>query len=231
MKKIVLLLLAIIIINSGYSQLVTSNTNTAAYYVQNVLLGLGVTVSNITFNGGTSNVSYPQIGEFNATATNPYLGLATGVILASGDVNVAMGPNNSGSSSLGGGNLGFGDPDLNTIIGPAGANDAAILEFDFIPTGDTVVFKYVFGSEEYPEYVNSGYNDAFGFFLSGPGIVGPYTNSAINIALIPSTSTPVSIDNVNSGSNPSYYVDNTGNTGAQSIQFDGYTTVLTAIGL
>ena len=154
------------------------------------------------------------------------------LFLATGDVNVAVGPNNIGSNTLGGGNFGVGDPDLDLLEGTgSGTNDAVVLEFDFIPIGDTVKFNYVFGSEEYPEFVNGGFNDAFGFFLSGPGIAGPYSNNATNIALVPGTTTPVTIDNVNSGSNPSYYVDNTINTGAQSIQFDGYTTVMTAIGV
>jgi len=233
MKKNYLLLTLLISFSTlTYSQLVTNNTNTVAYYVQNVLLGTGVTVSNITINGGPANVSNPQIGEFNAINTNPFLGIDSGLVLASGDIAVAIGPNNTGSFNLGGGNLGFGDSDLDILEGTgSGTNDAVVLEFDFIPTGDTVVFDFVFGSEEYPEFVNGGYNDAFGFFLSGPGIVGPYTNSATNIALVPGTSTPVTIDNVNSGSNASYYVDNTVNTGPQSIQFDGYTTPITAIAL
>jgi gliding motility-associated-like protein len=232
MKKLLFFTLFLIIGNIGYSQLVTNSTNTVAYYVQNTLLGSGVTVSNITINGGPANVSNPQIGEFNAVNTTPFLGIDSGLVLASGDIAVAVGPNNSGSFSLGGGNLGFGDPDLDLLEGTgSGTNDAIVLEFDFIPTGDTLSFDFVFGSEEYPEFVNGGFNDAFGFFISGPGIVGPYSNSAINIALVPGTSVPVTIDNVNSGSNASYYVDNTINTGPQSIQFDGYTTPITAIGL
>ena len=80
------------------------------------------------------------------------------------------------------------------------------VEFDFIPNGDTVVFNYVFGSEEYNYYVCGPYMDAFGFFIAGPGIVGPYTapvgfpDGSINIALIPGTDIPVSINTVNQGS-------------------------------
>src|SRR5690606_19343367 len=103
---------------------------------------------------------------------------------------------------------------------------AAILEFDFIPTGDSVKFRYSFGSEEYPEYVNAGVNDAFAFFLSGPDPAGgSYTNK--NVALIPGTSTPVSIDNVNAGANATYYRSNTTNT--INCQFDGFTKVLYAL--
>jgi gliding motility-associated-like protein len=101
-----------------------------------------------------------------------------------------------------------------------------VLEFDFFPLDNTVTFQYVFGSEEYPEYVNAGYNDVFGFFITGPNpLGGNYTNT--NVALIPSTTIPVAIDNVHSGSHPAYYVDNQ-NIGGTTIVLDGFTTVLTA---
>ncbi|MEL7421949.1 MAG: choice-of-anchor L domain-containing protein, partial [Bacteroidota bacterium] len=69
----------------------------------------------------------------------------------------------------------------------------------FIPVNDTLRFTYSFASEEYPEYVCTQYNDVFGFFISGPGINGPYENNAENIALIPGTDRPVTINNVNPG--------------------------------
>ena len=115
-------------------------------------------------------------------------------------------------------------------------NNAAVLEFDFVTTGDSIKFRYVFGSEEYPEFVCS-FNDAFGFFLSGPGISGPYTNGAINIALLPDGITPVTINNVNNGDNnnpndpfcpavnPQYYVNNATGT---TVVYDGFTVVLEA---
>ena len=66
-------------------------------------------------------------------------------------------------------------------------NDIAKLEFDFVPTSDTITFRYVFGSQEYFAYENTQYNDVFGFFLSGPGIAGPYANGAINLAIVPNS--------------------------------------------
>jgi hypothetical protein len=106
--------------------------------------------------------------------------------------------------------------------------DAAVLEFDFVPYSDTVKFRYVFGSEEYPEFVGSTYNDAFAFFISGPGISGQQ-----NIAKL-SNGTPVTINNINGSSNAAYYVSN--GDGSQSpynssnsyIQYDGFTKVLEA---
>src|SRR5690606_1780277 len=74
-----------------------------------------------------------------------------------------------------------------------------ILEFDFVPNGDSLMFRYVFASKEYPGYTCSSFNDAFGFFISGPGINGPFSNNAINIALIPGTDVPVAINTLNSG--------------------------------
>jgi gliding motility-associated-like protein len=227
MKRLTLILFLFALAHSAQSQLVVNTgTMTPTQYVQNVLIGGGVTVSNVTFSGDAN-----QIGEFDAITTNPYLGLDNGIVIATGDATAALGPNNSGSFSLGGGNFGIGDGDLDILEGTGvGTNDAAILEFDFIPTGDTVKFNFVFGSEEYPEFVNS-INDVFGFFLSGPGIAGPFSNGADNIALIPGTSTPVTINTVNPGLNAAFYYDNTINTGPQSVQYDGYTTVITAVGV
>ena len=113
-------------------------------------------------------------------------------------LSTAVGPNDQGGA--GDDLLGFsgGDADLDQLAGVS-TYDAAVLEFDFIPASDTLTFDYVFGSEEYNEYVCGTVNDAFGFFLSGPGIAGPYTNGAENIALVPGTTTQVSINTVNNG--------------------------------
>lgn len=229
---------------SAQAQLVVGSTLVPSQLVQNVLLGGGVTASNVSFNGAAGNILNEQIGTFDGTASN--VGLAAGVLMGTGDINVAPGPNVGGGSSMGGGNFGFGDPDLEMLSGVT-SNDAAILEFDFIPTGDSLKFRYVFSSEEYDEYVCGSVNDAFGFFLSGPGISGPYQNNAINIALIPGTSVPVSINTVNNGTagsngiasncsdldpnwtaNNIYYLSNAAGT---TIEYDGLTVVLTAFAL
>src|SRR5690606_3893211 len=91
------------------------------------------------------------------------------------------------------------DPDLAQLISPITVNDCAVLEFDFVPNGDTLKFNFAFASEEYNEYVCGTVNDVFGFFISGPGINGPFTNNAENIALIPGTDVPVSINTLNNG--------------------------------
>jgi len=219
--------------SAGFAQIVINNTQTVEYYVQNVLLGSGVTVSNVTYNGMPANMVTEQVGSFACVNCN--VGLPNGFMIATGDVQVAVGPNNSGSATLGGGiNSNGSDPDLIAISSNFGINDWAIIEFDFVPAGDSIKFEYVWGSEEYMEYVNSNFNDLFGFFLSGPGISGPYSNGAVNIATIPGTNLPVTIDNVNLFTNGQYYVNNGDgftppfSTNPYYIQFDGFTVPLVA---
>lgn len=125
------------------------------------------------------------------------------------------------------------DPDLNAINGSALPKDAAVLEFDFITTGTSITFNYVFASCEYNEWVGSNYNDAFGFFISGPGINGPFTNNAVNMAAI--NSEPVSINTVNDNSNSNLFVfnqcctpgqQNVNNPSTWVFVFDGQTVIL-----
>lgn len=239
LKKLLALLFLAFATNQLFAQLQVSTAppyDTPQSLVQNVLLGQGVTVSNITFSGDAD-----QIGYFDGTASN--VGIGQGLIMATGTVQEAIGPNSQGGITLGGGNLGVSDPDLVTLSNQT-INDAAVLEFDFIPAGDSLVFRYVFASDEYNEYACSQFNDVFGFFISGPGFNGPFANNAENIALVPGTTTPVAINSINlgvAGSNgspgncdavdinwPSYNVYFVDNTGGQTIEYDGFTTVLTA---
>lgn len=219
--KYLKLILLLLVPTISLCQLSTSVMSPASL-VQNVLLGSGVTVSNISYTGiGTS------IGYFDGSSTN--LGIGQGVVLTTGTIvnngDGPHGPNNKSGAGIDIGTPGY--PLLSAQIGGTTYN-ATVLEFDFIPYSDTVRFKYVFGSEEYPEYVGTQFNDVFGFFISGPGIAGLQ-----NIAKLPNGSV-VAINNVNSGSNSSYFVSNgDGNTSPQNsssyyIQYDGFTKVLTA---
>ncbi len=211
-----------------FGQLVTNPGQSPVGLVQNVLLGPGVTVSNITYTGANTAIS-----EFTATGTN--LGISNGIVMTTGTIfdNGAgpQGPNNQSNAGID--NQTPGSALLASIITAGAATyNAATLEFDFIPYSDTVRFKYVFGSEEYPEYAppnNSSYNDVFGFFISGPGITGQQ-----NIARLP-TGAIVSINSVNAITNSAYFNNNgDGSTAPQNsspffIQYDGFTDVLEAV--
>ncbi|MDA8857881.1 choice-of-anchor L domain-containing protein [Flavobacteriales bacterium] len=234
MKKILFLLLAISAFNA-HSQIVVDNTtpyDDPVWMTNNILIGGGVSASNITYQGDSC-----QIGFFNAINTS--LGIDSGIVLSTGDVNdldPASAPTFPFIANT------VVDPDLlavaNSVPGMIGqsftvssVNDIAILEFDFIPTSDTLSFRYAFGSQEYFAFENTQYNDVFGFFLSGPGIAGPWSNGAVNLAYIPNTTPqmPITISSVNSVTpiNQQYFVDN--QNGLDTIaDADGYTTVFTA---
>jgi gliding motility-associated-like protein len=216
-----------------FSQMVTSTAQTPGGLVQNVLLGPGVTVSNITYTGSPS-----AIGDFTATGTN--LALESGIVLTTGTVlnngNGPHGPNNSSNSGVDNNRPGYFR--LNNLLGGGATTfNAAVLEFDFIPYSDTVRFRYVFGSEEYMEYVNSAFNDVFAFFISGPGIPG----GIMNMAKLPNGS-EVAINNVNNGTNNAgpcancalynYNGDGTNapfNSNPFYIQYDGFTKPIEAV--
>lgn len=219
--KVTIVALFILLSSSSFSQLLVSTGQTPTWYVENVLLSStgGVSISNVTYIGNPNS-----IGHFVTGANPTNLGLTEGIIMSTGVVNgtPAIGSPVSGFVSTDNGLP--GDAALNTLI--PNTMDATVLEFDFFPLADTIRFRYVFGSEEYPEFVNSSYNDVFGFFITGPNpLGGTYTN--YNIARIPGTTIPVAINNVHSGSYAQYYVDNQALAG-QTIVFDGFTTVLTA---
>jgi gliding motility-associated-like protein len=211
-------LFLLLLCGSAFAQIVPT-TNTNGNQLAQILGGNGVTITNVVMNCPNG-----AAGTFNATNTN--LGMANGILLTTGSDTMVTGPNNT--SQEGWDNLAPGDVSLDAIAG-AGTHDACALEFDMNILSDSVEFRYIFGSEEYPEWVNSGYNDAFAFFISGPGIVGQQ-----NLAVVPGTSSPLTIDNVNSTSNSQYYRANgTGFTAPYNgsntyIQYDGFTTVLTA---
>ena len=239
MKKTFLALVVLFCSNFMMSQMDVDNTPTPED-VANMLVGEGVTITNITYEG-----SEDQFGSWVSDGTD--IGIDEGIIMATGDCLMAEGPNDQGGATLGGGAFGASDPDLTAVSGVT-TNDKAILEFDFVPLGTTVSFRYVFGSEEYDGFECCSVNDAFGFFISGPGIVGPYSSpsgfpdGSINIALIPDTDIGVSINTVNSGEgdcaetncadlDPNWQNNTvffTNNDGGVSVQYDGFTVVLTA---
>lgn len=214
MKQFISLSLICIGVISGnvFGQISVNTAQTPQQLVNNVLVGQGVSVSNITFTGQSS-----QIGYFNAGTSN--IGLPSGVVMSSGQVTDCVPPNQPSSSASQ-----FGAPGDNDLLAVAqsvssnpsassisSTNDAAILEFDFVPVGDTVKFSFVFASEEYETYINTVYNDAFGFFVSGPGITGPYSspagfpNGSVNLASVPNSTTPITISTIYPGMNSSYY--------------------------
>lgn len=235
LKGLILILLVCASTFSMRAQ-ITINGNQTATILAQKLVGAGVTISNPTLNCDPNGN-----GTFTVTTSN--LGLDSGIILTSGVAQSAPGINgaNGPASAMPATSLspGLGDPDL-TLLALKPSFDACILEFDFVPLGDTVKFDYVFASAEYQSFTCSNYGDVFGFFISGPAITGPYTGSSKNIALVPGTNCPVGVNTINgSTANPCGPVTApcappnnalfTNNIGGTTVAYNGFTHVLTAI--
>ncbi|MCB0762762.1 MAG: choice-of-anchor L domain-containing protein, partial [Flavobacteriales bacterium] len=236
MKRIITATLFSIACMASWGQIEVSQDYTIEQYVNDILLGTGVEAVNITYQGSEIQIGYLT----GAEGTN--FPISQGLILSSEharnseiafpDEFIPFGEGVSGDADL----LTIANsvpPLIGQNFNVGSVNDLCILEFDFIATGDTVSFNYSFGSDEYLEWVNSSYNDIFGFFLSGPGIVGPYGSPAgfpdgsVNIAGVPLADPPlpITISSVNDVLNSAYYIDNVGNA---DIALDGYTTKLVA---
>ena len=257
MRKFLYIFLGFVIALQATAQINMSNQapyNTAQYLVNDVFSGGNVTINNIQVFGNAR-----QYGFFDGGMSS--IGIDSGIVLSTGNINELCGSgtcNVTGANASGNGNgtnfgpAWMGTPNSNalldvsnlaaTLIPGAGSasdiNDACVIWFEFEPTLDTMQFDFVFASAEWPTFPCSSFNDVFGFFVSGPGITGTYaappgfTNSE-NYALVPGTSTPITISSINgpgnTGScpgptNQQFFINNTNNA---QISINAYTTVLT----
>jgi hypothetical protein len=188
---------------------------------------------DITFTGDPKAVAYFTGGEIIGFESNSGLVMTNGW---SDELNSA----NSCSGNLSTQNLGDSDEDLVQLSGES-IYDAGVIEFDYFHTGDSMAFKTIFGSEDYHDWVDSDFADAFGIFINGPGIEGPFLNNAVNIGLVPGTDMPVNVNTINcgladqncdqelpGGPNCEMLIDNlnTSTSSFSSLPFDGYTVPL-----
>jgi hypothetical protein len=208
-------------------------TGATAAGLASSLTGSGVTVSNVTYTGS------PRAGGSFTSGDDSIVGFGSGIVFSTGKVETYPGEAGTCSKGVEGPNVCYdtvgsdnstafglpGDTDLDALASPYATYDAAVLEFDFVPTYSTVQFKYVFGSDEYSDYANSSFDDVFGFYVNGT-----------NCALVPGTSEPVSVNTINNGNpngdttphNAQYFRDNVYPNGPTiNTELDGLTTVLT----
>jgi hypothetical protein len=164
-----------------------------AQQLAQTLVGPGVTISNVSYTGANR-----AAGTFSGGTG--IIGFESGIVLSTGCISNVIGPNTDDSITCV--NDTPGDPDLDELAGEE-TFDAAVLEFDFVPTTDRVFFQYVFSSDEYNEFVGTEFNDAFGFFVNG-----------VNYATVGSPAVPVTINTINAGqpgvppTNPQLYINN-----------------------
>lgn len=210
------------------SNLFVDTSYTATEMVNAFFGNSDVLVSNVTYTGDPAGKAFFDAGDTD-------LGINAGIILSTGQTREAANAASYEASTF------FflpGDTDLDQLIGSNFmTRDPSILEFDIVPSADTICFNYIFGSEEYPEYVGTEFNDVFAFFMSG----GPEYANLTNIASIPGSSPaiPVTINNLNSNLNsnlyiPQFTVDSSlvfstdYDSTATDIVYDAYTVLLPA---
>ena len=247
MKKAIMTLCALACLTVGtWAQNITVTDaigQSPATFIQNNLLGGGVYIYNAKFSNSLNNIATANIGTFQANGFNG-LSMSNGVIMTTGNISVAPGPNTYGGSSQSITGY-YSDPEM-AVVATSSINGCSTLDFDFVTLASSVQFNYTFASEEYPEWVCSDYNDVFAFFVTGPD---PETGEEVtrNIAIIPGTISDdnpngiaVAINSVNPGSAGTsggsgtgcyydyfgYYVENA--DGEDGIEYDGYTSKLTA---
>ncbi len=177
------------------------------------IFGEGVTVVDATYTGNNNASGIYTDGNATSPGVVPS---DEGVILSTGRVrdftNSSGDANQSGSTSTDNNRGVDNDPDLNALAGTT-TYDGAILDVDFIPEGDTLTMQFVFASEEYPEYVDSIFNDVVAIWVNG------------ELAEVTVAQDTVSIDNINELATENLYVDNTGSD--FNTEMDGFTVTLT----
>ncbi|MCD8448078.1 choice-of-anchor L domain-containing protein, partial [Tenacibaculum dicentrarchi] len=211
-KKLLFFLLLLLSIKSTYAQATFSDNQTAVQLAAQ-LQASGVLITSPIITHGVGN----RVGVFSNGIAGASLELDSGIALTTSTITNAFSTNSKGSNSdKGGVYLSSGDEDLNEINTSAN-NDVVVFEFDFqaLPNYTGVLVEYQFGSEEYPDYVGSIYNDVFGFFVSDPSMSDPNVpdgdinnngvydlgeSPALNLAVVPGTTNAVSINYVNAGS-------------------------------
>jgi len=182
---------------------VVDNTTVSATTIVDAIASPSTQVTVVSIDCPTG-----AFGTFDFAGDPGPLGLDKGLLLTSGDAQLAVGPNINDDTGVD--NESPGDADLNYLSLLQGVAlpsfDACVIELDVYAAGKELSFEYVFGSDEYPEYVNTSFNDIFAFLVSGPGIAGdPNLGNAINVAVLPGTNTPVEINSVNNLLNWPYY--------------------------
>lgn len=191
------------------AQLIVRTEKNFAKMVRESFVGPGIQIKNVIFRGDSA-----AIGIFDGRNSN--IGLDSGIIITTGKAVDAIGPDNIDVSTSQDG--GRSDGDLNSLLSGTETKDATYLQFTFTPSASRATFDVVFASEEYEQYVGEPYNDIFGFFLTGPGIAGKK-----NLAVVPGTQDPISVNTINQIVNPNLFVNN---VGGLTIQYNGFTKKL-----
>lgn len=231
-RYLFVLLLSVCLSVNSLAQFNVSVAQDPVALVNDILLSdtPGIEVLKVSYFGAS-----PAVGSFDANLRYSDM-MSSGIILSTGSVMDASGPNESGHTS--GSNYYPGRESLSKLAGNKATRDAASLKLQFRALSDSISFRYLFASEEYPEYVNRGVNDVFGFFLTDKS-----TGKRQNLAVLQDGKTTICVDNIHSRKNKKLYrkgglwtksnmetwkTDSATGERALMLEYDGFTVVLSA---
>jgi gliding motility-associated-like protein len=187
MNKILLLLLFTASV-VGYSQITINEALTTQQLVEDILIDSPCAqVSLFTQSTGTDFGDVNGIAAFDANGSGfPF---TSGVVLSSGNVASAPGPN---TSLLSEGGIGWpGDTDLEAATSASNTNNASFIQFNFVPLISNISFDFIMASEEYNDNFECTFSDAFAFILTDN-----VTGVTQNLAVLPGTATPIEVTNI-----------------------------------
>ncbi len=124
---------------SSFSMLQVDGTNVTPTDLVEAIIGAGVTYSNVQFIGTQAPASPASAGTFtNGIAAG--VGIESGIILSSGFILNAVGPNTN--DGITGQLFTGGDADLDALVGAGSTRDKTLLEFDFVPNDDEIFIDF-----------------------------------------------------------------------------------------
>lgn len=172
--------------------IIVNDSFSAQELVEDVLINSPcVNVSNFSISGWEFNNNNKSYGFFERG--NSDFPFQEGIIISTGRAVSAVGPNTSLLSE--GPPNWTGDIDLQQAIGEGSSINATVLEFDFVPLTNKVIFEYLFSSEQYllsatPNQCS--FSDGFAFLLREANSQDQYEN----LAVVPGTNIPVKITTI-----------------------------------
>ena len=189
------------------------DTSASAMDMADAMFGSGINILSANYTGAAHASGIYSNGDTVAAELTPSdtgvilsTGKATDITNSSGDVNTSDRTTTQNKTA--------GDSDLNDVSGVK-TYDAAVFEASFVPAGETLTMQVVFSSEEYLEYVGTGFNDAMGIWVNGVQAELTVGNGDITI------------NNINDESNENLYIDNSDKDDNYNTEMDGFTVTLT----
>lgn len=197
----------------AFANELTIETDATAVEMAEAIFGTGITVVSATYTGHADASGIYSGADLSMPGVAPS---ASGVILSTGNArditndDGSTDTNQSPATSTAHGT--DGDAGLTAISGHD-THDAAVLEAIFIPDGQFITMRFVFSSEEYPEFAGAQTNDVVGVWVNGVQVEATIVELG-----------RVSVNGADGNGNPNLLVDNMDD--AYNTEMDGFTRVL-----